>query len=130
MEFGLGHSTSMKVAVATKVGSGGSQSATSPFLSLCSHQPSNHRITHIELVTCAITYTYTDQVTSLAIWNYTASIAEHRDLHGWETGPYAHVRAVFLAGLSNMTTQLLANELANLIQESKRKHNDLRQVRT
>ena len=28
-----------------------------------------------------------------------------------------------------MTTQLLATELANLIQESKRKHNDLRQVR-
>jgi hypothetical protein len=28
-----------------------------------------------------------------------------------------------------MTTQLLASELANLIQESKRKHNDLRQVR-
>lgn len=27
-----------------------------------------------------------------------------------------------------MTTQLLANELANLIQESKRKHNDLRQA--
>lgn len=27
-----------------------------------------------------------------------------------------------------MTTQLLATELANLIQESKRKHNDLRQV--
>lgn len=29
-----------------------------------------------------------------------------------------------------MTTQLLATELANLIQESKRKHNDLRQVRS
>jgi hypothetical protein len=29
-----------------------------------------------------------------------------------------------------MTSQLLASELANLIQESKRKHNDLRQVRT
>lgn len=29
-----------------------------------------------------------------------------------------------------MTSQLLATELANLIQESKRKHNDLRQVRT
>ena len=28
-----------------------------------------------------------------------------------------------------MTAQLLASELANLIQESKRKHNDLRQVR-
>jgi hypothetical protein len=28
-----------------------------------------------------------------------------------------------------MTTQLLSTELANLIQESKRKHNDLRQVR-
>jgi hypothetical protein len=28
-----------------------------------------------------------------------------------------------------MTSQLLASELANLIQESKRKHNDLRQVR-
>ena len=28
-----------------------------------------------------------------------------------------------------MTTQLLATELANLIHESKRKHNDLRQVR-
>jgi hypothetical protein len=27
-----------------------------------------------------------------------------------------------------MTTQLLATELANLIQESKRKHSDLRQV--
>lgn len=27
-----------------------------------------------------------------------------------------------------MTAQLLASELANLIQESKRKHNDLRQV--
>lgn len=27
-----------------------------------------------------------------------------------------------------MTTQLLATELANLIQESKRKNNDLRQV--
>jgi len=27
-----------------------------------------------------------------------------------------------------MTTHLLASELANLIQESKRKHNDLRQV--
>jgi hypothetical protein len=27
-----------------------------------------------------------------------------------------------------MTTQLLATELANLIQESKRKHNDLRQA--
>lgn len=27
-----------------------------------------------------------------------------------------------------MTTQLLATELANLIQESKRKHNDLRHV--
>jgi hypothetical protein len=27
-----------------------------------------------------------------------------------------------------MTTQLLANELANLVQESKRKHNDLRQA--
>lgn len=29
-----------------------------------------------------------------------------------------------------MTAQLLASELANLIQESKRKHNDLRQVCT
>jgi hypothetical protein len=29
---------------------------------------------------------------------------------------------------NGMTTQLLATELANLIQESKRKHNDLRQV--
>lgn len=29
-----------------------------------------------------------------------------------------------------MTTQLLATELANLIQESKRKHSDLRQVCT
>ncbi len=29
-----------------------------------------------------------------------------------------------------MTAQLLASELANLIQESKRKHNDLRQVRS
>jgi hypothetical protein len=29
---------------------------------------------------------------------------------------------------ANMTSQLLASELANLIQESKRKHNDLRQV--
>ena len=28
-----------------------------------------------------------------------------------------------------MTAHLLASELANLIQESKRKHNDLRQVR-
>lgn len=28
-----------------------------------------------------------------------------------------------------MTAQLLASELNNLIQESKRKHNDLRQVR-
>lgn len=27
-----------------------------------------------------------------------------------------------------MTAQLLASELSNLIQESKRKHNDLRQV--
>lgn len=27
-----------------------------------------------------------------------------------------------------MTTQLLATELANLVQESRRKHNDLRQV--
>lgn len=27
-----------------------------------------------------------------------------------------------------MTSQLLASELTNLIQESKRKHNDLRQV--
>ena len=32
-------------------------------------------------------------------------------------------------GDANMTSQLLASELANLIQESKRKHNDLRQVR-
>ena len=29
-----------------------------------------------------------------------------------------------------MTTQLLASELTNLVQESKRKHNDLRQVST
>jgi hypothetical protein len=31
---------------------------------------------------------------------------------------------------ANMTAQLLASELANLIQESKRKQNDLRQVGT
>ena len=43
---------------------------------------------------------------------------------------YAHYVDSLRRSLNNekMTSQLLASELGNLIQESKRKHNDLRQV--
>ncbi|KAJ6437836.1 Protein MON2 [Purpureocillium lavendulum] len=50
------------------------------------------------------------------------------ELHGHETGAHAHPRAHRRAASPDMTTQLLASELANLIQESKRKHHDLRQA--
>lgn len=50
-------------------------------------------------------------------------------MYGCDSSSLTLAWGVYRVLSSNMTTQLLATELANLIQESKRKHNDLRQVR-